>query len=173
MKYLCDPHVLPTVVPRDLPHLRSYAESAAAFAQWLHVDIADGIFAPNKTWPYAQSLQSHELEAFSLGELPKNSYEFHLLTHAPHELGIQFAHDGAPRILGHIEAFENAAAAQAALSAWREAGAAEVGLAIKLATPLATLDTAIAGCDFVQLMSISEIGKQGRPFDDAALARVE
>lgn len=176
MKYLCDPHVIPAVMARDISDLEASVAQCAAFATWLHLDIMDGLFAPNPHWPFGDPYQKIELERLGSGEvhLPSGiAYEVHLMTKAPTALGVAFARAGAARVLGHIEAFATPEEARDALAAWKSAGASEVGLSLKLATPLSALDPLVDGCDVVQIMSIADIGFQGKPFDEHALSRIE
>ena len=105
MKYLCDPQIIPTVVPADFANLESTAGLVTAYADWLHVDIADGQFAPNTTWPLKDSTQLSELERIRT-ELPKISLEVHLMIADPTEFGARCARAGFKRIAAHLESFE-------------------------------------------------------------------
>src|SRR3989344_646676 len=140
MRYLCDPHIIPTVVPRDLAEIKSYAERCSEYTDTLHLDIADGAFAPNVTWPLSNPAQGQELAAFPRIIGIPLKMEAHLMVRSPEELGAQFAQAGFKTVVGHIEAFEDAEAARKALERWKKSGAAEAGLAIKLGTPLEALD---------------------------------
>ena len=163
MRYLCDPQVIPAVVPYEFSDVAARAEQFSSFAQWLHVDITDGHFTPDKNWPLA-----------GMTVLPSGlQYEAHLMTAEPQKIGEAMIRAGAMRLLAHREAFLDDESARATLVAWREAGAREAGLALLIDTPLAVLDPVIDVCDFVQLMSIARVGHQGEEFDDRALMRVE
>lgn len=176
MKYLCDPHVLPAVMPGTFAELADFVAGASTYAQWIHLDVSDGAFAASVQWPLADAQQRAELDAIARKEaaLPAGVlYEVHLMAKEPLDLGVAFARAGAARLMAHIEAFDTADAAREALSQWKAAGAQEVGVALLLGTPLTRIEAVADQCDFVQLMSIAEIGFQGRAFDDRALSRVE
>src|SRR3989338_4143296 len=176
MKCLCDPQIIPTVVPQDVADIELYATRCSDFSTWLHVDIADGAFAQNTTWPFVDPFQKQELESLkgSTPRIPQSmSLEAHLMVAEPTELGEQLARVGFTRISGHIEAFESAEHARVALDAWRSAGTKEAGIAMKIGTPLAVLENVTDVCDFIHVMSIQEIGEQGHAFDERILSHVE
>lgn len=167
MKYLCDPRVAPTVVPESAAQLRDIAERVCVFSTELHVDFADGVFAPNTTWPL------HAAGDFEMPDIPSNvQLEAHLMIGDPMRFGMQLTQKGFKRIIAHREAFADASEARSVLTSWRDAGA-EVGLALLLDSPLSSLEGLIDACDEVLLMSIQRIGQQGEPFDEHALMRVE
>lgn len=173
MRYICDPHVIPTVVPRDFAEIKAYAERCSEYTDSLHIDVTDGAFASSVTWPLANPNQAQEVAAFSRIIGFPLKLEAHLMVQSPENLGSQFAQAGFQTVIGHIEAFEDAAHARQALERWKKSGAQEVGIAILLETPLEILDEAIPSCDLVHMMSIAKIGSQGQNFDDRVLTRVE
>ncbi len=153
--------IIPTVVPLSLEDVQKVVDADKSFAYVVHIDVADGRFAPNTTWmPNGEKFTMHE------GFV----YEAHLMVADPLEIGLKFIKAGAKRVLGHVEAMHDKAAE--VLTAWKQAGASEVGLGILMDTPLAMLDPYISQVDVVQMMTISKIGVQGLPFDDRAPARV-
>ena len=152
--------IIPTIVPSTVQELTEKSAILGAFAHTLHIDIADGVFASNTTWlPQGEALPSGAL------------YEVHLMAEHPQKLGISCIQAGAKRVIAHVEAFAEPEAVQAAMGAWKAAGA-EVGFALLLETPLTSLDPHIAQCDVVQLMTIAYIGAQGASFDETALSRI-
>ena len=175
MKYLCDPHIIPTLVPGDSSHISSYAKVVSEYTNWLHVDIDDGHFESEVSWPYRDPLQWQELETWSVAaSVPQGvSLEAHLMTLHPQALGERLARAGFKRLAVHREVFEDDKSALVAIAALRAAGASEVGLALKIDTPLSSVEQLVESCDFIHLMSIAHIGSQGQGFDERALSRVE
>lgn len=153
--------IFPTVVPASLEDVEKVATTNAHFANVVHIDAADGRFAPNTTW-------MPEGETFAVRD--GFVYEAHMMVADPLNCGLKFIVAGAQRVLGHIEAMkENAGDIMAA---WKRAGASEVGLGILMDTPLEVLDPYVGQVHVVQMMTISKIGVQGLPFDERAPARV-
>ncbi|MEK7509423.1 MAG: hypothetical protein AAB605_01795 [Patescibacteria group bacterium] len=156
--------VIPTIVPESFADLIAKQSVLGAFASAIHIDVADGVFAPNMTW-----LPSGE-------ELPDTGrivYEAHLMVSTPLDVGLAFVRAGARRIIGHIEAFGSAETVFSAFDAWRAAGAREVGLALLLETSLKAIEPYLSRCDVVNMMTIATIGRQGIPFDARSIARIE
>lgn len=175
MRYLCDPHIIPTVVPRDLAEIQNYARTVADYATALHIDVGDGTFVSNTTWPLAAPSQAGELDTFKeIAALPQNlALDVHIMAEDARSLGERFARAGFRRITVHLEAFEKPDDARAALDSFRALGATEAGLALKIETPISAVEGLVESCDFVHLMSIAIIGSQGYAFDERALSRVE
>ena len=170
--------IVPTnTCPPDLAELSRRSAFFVGFSEWVQLDISDGMFTPERSWPYAEG-QWAELETLSddPSKLPSAGnlkYETHLMVEEPRELGLRLAQAGIQRVIGHVEAFADEKEILEALGAWRSAGAQEVGLAVLLDTPLPVLEPMIPACDVVQVMSIATLGKQGAPYDVRAIARIQ
>lgn len=164
MKYLCDPQIIPAVVPRRARDIDAGIEKYAAFAPCIHIDFSDGKFTTDSNWPLP------DFVAF-----PKSTahYEVHVMVASPLALGSELIQKGASRLIVHREAFPDADSFRAAVSAWKATAGIEVGCALLIDTQLSELDAVIDACDFVQLMSIDHVGHQGEHFDDRVLSRVE
>ncbi|MDO8521662.1 MAG: hypothetical protein Q7S08_00025 [bacterium] len=170
--------IIPTnTCPPNLAELSRRSEAFAKFAPWVQLDIDDGVFAPEISWPY-QNEQWAEIESMATASsaLPLAGalkYEVHLMVEDPFHIGELMARVGCTRILAHVETFENEKSAKDAFLAWKSAGAKEVGLAILIDTPLFALDALIPLCNFVQIMSIAKLGYQGAQFDTRAIDRIK
>ncbi|MFZ2555472.1 MAG: hypothetical protein WAZ27_01355 [Minisyncoccia bacterium] len=156
--------VIPTIVPNSFDEISSFV-SAYPFASSIHLDAADGAFAPNITWMPEE------------GEMLPNAdslfYEAHLMVSEPASVGLRYAHAGAKRIIAHIEAFTHPADVPHAVAAWKAAGADEVGLAITIDTPLEDLTPYVPLLDCLLIMTIAKIGTQGNIFDVRGIERLE
>ena len=156
--------IIPTIVPDSFSDLVEKQLKLAQFTSAIHIDITDGVFAPDTTWlPTAED---------SLPDAAAIFYESHLMVSEPQEIGTMFAKAGARRVIGHVEAFGDASAVEKAFNAWHSAGATEVGLGILFDTPLLAIEPYVSMCDSVLIMTIATIGKQGIPFDPRGIERV-
>jgi len=162
--------IIPTnTCPPDRAELERRSLQFARFAPRVQLDIADGAFVNARSWPYSED---GEEAIGALPGAPQLSYEVHLMVEHPRALGEELARAGASRIIGHVEAFADAAAARSALNAWKSAGASEAGLAILFDTPFSSLQPLVAFCDVVQIMSIGKLGYQGAPFEQGSFERI-
>ncbi len=154
--------IVPTVVPNTFEDIVRVADAYKGFASMIHVDVADGVFAPNKTW------------LPELGDRLPNGmhYEAHLMVNNPHEAGIAFLKAGAESLIGHAEAFTDANDAVRTFEAWREEGARLVQTGVLFQTELGTLEPLIPLSDFTLLMCIASIGVQGIPFEEKSIDRI-
>ncbi len=178
--------IIPTnTCPPDFAELARRSEAFAKFAQWVQLDIDDGVFAPEISWPYqsGQWAELEEMAASGFGKLTASAkalpysvtlkYEAHLMVDDPLRIGELLARVGCERVLAHIEAFGKPQGAKDAFLAWKSAGAKETGLAILIDTPLSALDALVPVCDAVQIMSIAKLGYQGASFDSRAIGRIK
>jgi ribulose-phosphate 3-epimerase len=168
--------IIPAVMPDSLGDLSARATNALAWgALSVQVDIMDGDFVPNTSWPYTEGgLQ--ELESLRVGDvLPEGlAYEAHLMVRDPKEVGLRCIKAGFGRIVAHIESFSDDAHAHRLCEEWRRAGAEEIGIALLLATPTETLEKVVEEniIEYIQVMGIAEIGFQGHVFDERTYARI-
>jgi ribulose-phosphate 3-epimerase len=161
--------IVPTAVPRDQGELAATMDKVFAFSDKIHLDINDGVFVSQVSWPY---LGPDMYGSADITIPPGRTVQAHMMVSEPRALGLHLIQAGVTSIVGHIEACANHADAESMLAAWRAAGAREVGLAILINTPTRDIEPCIQWCDVVQVMSVATIGAQGAAFDPRAIERV-
>ena len=170
--------IIPTnTCPPDFTELSRRSELIASFAPAIQLDIGDGAFVPEASWPYREG-QSTDIQKMKEGSLslPMSErlfYEVHLMVEEPLEIGKALARAGARRIIGHIEGFADKREALFALESWKHIDTLEAGFALLLDTPLPVISSLIEQCDVVQLMSIASLGYQGAKFEERVTPRIE
>ena len=160
--------VVPTVVPDSLNKVVTRHARYSTFANTLHIDIADGLFAPNTTWKFDGERKLLGAESFV--------YEAHLMVQDPEDWIVACADAGFRRVVVHVEALSKfsrvAEVPQKTLSAFREAGIPAIGIGVLFGTPPDAVGSIVGACDFLHLMTIKTIGTQGIPYAKEAPARV-
>lgn len=149
--------IIPTVVPASAGDVAA-AAARYPFARTLHVDFADGRFAPNTTW----------LPQGEFAPIEGMALEAHLMMAEPRETGEILARGGFARIIGHVEAMGDRT--PEVFASWRASGAAECVIGSLFDTKIEALDPFVPLCDAVLFMAITAIGVQGLPADPHAAA---
>ena len=151
------------IIPAILTNSPEEFEKAACliepYATRIHLDVADGIFVPNKT-----------IKGYSELELASAVLKFdvHLMVKNPlSQLTHWYDKEKADRFVIHIES-EDALKTVSELKNMNKS----VGIALNPDTPNETVEPLVGLVDFVQFMTISP-GFQGRAFLDQVVGKIE
>ncbi len=151
----------PSILTADFGHLADAIRAAGdAGADYLHLDVMDGVFVPNISFGPAVVSTIRELT-----ELP---LDVHLMLQEPDRHIRAFAEAGADIITIHAEA---AVHLHRSLSLIREHGC-QVGLAVNPLTPLDVFLQALPLLDLALVMSVNP-GFGGQQFIDFTPGRLE
>ena len=138
------PIVAPSVLAADFANLereiRMINESAA---DWIHVDIMDGVFVPNISMglPVVEAIRRHAAKPLDV----------HLMIVQPERYVEAFRKAGAENISVHVEACPHL---HRNLQQIRDLGC-KAGVAINPHTPIASLENVIHDVDLVCVMSVN------------------
>ncbi len=168
--------IIPAILPKSLSGIEHGLERVRDAAPLVQIDIIDGVFAPDTTWPYTDrdSFERILAEEEGLPFWEEFDFEFDLMINNPQEEAEKYIRAGASRIVLHA-ASRGAVEAATALALQNDANspfAFELGIALALDQGAEALVPFGDSFDFVQVMGIDPVGRQGAPFDERALSLI-
>lgn len=151
--------IAPSVLSADFGHLeRDIKMLDRSQAEWVHVDVMDGVFVPNISFGFPLMKP--------MRKATNKVLDVHLMITAPEKYVTRFVEAGADYVTFHYEATDNIAEC---IDLIRKAGA-KVGISIKPGTEPQVLDEWIDKLDLILVMSV-EPGFGGQKFMPSAIEK--
>ena len=129
-------------------------------ADWLHVDVMDGVFVPNIS--FGQPVIKH------IKKIAKKPLDVHLMIVEPDKFFEDYKNCGADIITVHYEACTHL---HRSLSKIRQLGM-KAGVVLNPHTPICVLEDIIQMCDLVLLMSVNP-GFGGQSFIENTYSKIK
>jgi len=163
--------IIPAILPLTFAELTDKLELIKGLTKTVQIDVCDGQFVPNATWPYRKRDDSFERIMHEEEGLPgweELDFEFDLMVNQPQEVVEEWIAAGATRLILHAEAKGDLSKAIEVID-----GRVEVGLALNIETSLDVIAKHREGIQFVQLMGIDHVGFQHQAFDNKVDGKIK
>ncbi|MBQ9707509.1 MAG: ribulose-phosphate 3-epimerase [Clostridia bacterium] len=152
--------ISPSILTLDFSNIQTQcAKLQRDGADWIHLDVMDGIFVPNSTFDWQLVSQVKQAVTIPL--------DVHLMVVDPINVVDNYAKAGADIITFHMEAAKDVVATIKAI----KKSSCKVGISIKPATPVAEIEPYLPLVDMVLVMSV-EPGFGGQKFMPSAVERI-
>jgi ribulose-phosphate 3-epimerase len=181
--------VTPAILEADLESLRGRMAQISGLSSTVQIDICDGKFVGNKTWPYVKGGMEEfaritaEDEGFPFWD--SLDFEIDLMVRHPESIIEDWIKAGAKSIVLHIESAPNILEIIEKLreeygTAKDEAFGLQIGIALGVNAPNEEVfeilnmvdEDGDSIVDFVQFMGIEQVGFQGQEFDERVLEKI-
>jgi len=171
--------IIPAILPTDFEDLEGHVDSVKNVTNIVQVDICDGVFVPNTTWPYKGDSGEFEKIISTEQGLPMwedVDYEIDLMVSNPKDMAKKWVEAGAKRIIFHVESGGVKEAIEMLKEDYmyvKEDDLLGVGVAINIDTPISALENIIDDVSVVQCMGIARIGYQHEKFDERVIGKIK
>lgn len=177
-------NIIPAILPRNYEDLKNKLSLVRHLVPMVQVDICDGIFVPNLTWPFlkrpSQDFDEYELDYHFQKILREEEgmpfwedleFELDLMVQDAIQNFDIYTKMGPKRIIFHLEAMPD-------LNEFKEflegmdpyvKDSIEIGIAVTTSFDLDKLSVFAGLISFFQVMGIKKIGFQGEPFNEDVL----
>jgi ribulose-phosphate 3-epimerase len=153
--------IAPSILSADMGHLAAeLADVERAGADWIHVDVADGHYAPTLTFGPIIVQAARKATPLPL--------DVHLMIDEPERSVEAFARAGADGITIHGEATRSL---ERTLQTIRRLGK-RAGVALSPNVPVSSIESILPSVDLVLMLCVSP-GFAGQPFSDTQLVKIE
>lgn len=172
--------IVPAVLPKNFKDLEKHLAAVrpgASGAKVVQIDVVDGVFVHNRTWPYRDEGTFAKVveEEKGLPFWEEFDFQFDLMIDHPETRVMDFVHAGGNHIILHARSAGALEAFQKLVELREEGGALsfKAGIALLSSAQPEELEPFEAQFDFIQIMGIAKVGYQGEPFDKHAIYLVE
>lgn len=151
--------IVPSIIAKNFEEIKQKVTQIDGLVSWVQVDVADGVFALPSSWMVADDLENLT---------GKVRIEAHLMIANPEE-ELKKWMSFADRVLVHVEATDYLADIIESF----DGAPIKLGVVLKIDTPLDILADFVGKIEYVQLMSINNLGHYGSEFAEQIYERIK
>ena len=163
--------IVPAILPKSFEDLEGKLALVQGLTPRVQIDVVDGVFAPNKTWPYGNAEQFEQIVAQERGLPFWEDFDFQfdcMISHPQTEIE-NFIAAGATSVVVHGAGSDITSVLEKLQSARTGDFGIQIGVALLPGDDAGVFAQYKNLCDFVQVMGIAKVGFQGSEFDTRAL----
>jgi len=159
--------IIPAILVKNFNGIEKQISSILGLSKKIQIDICDGIFVHNKTWPYSETshLSNIENETEGMPYWEDIDFELDLMIKEPFLSLERFIKLGPTEIIFHYKAIQNDFDKFLAFKNEYDSFI-KPSIAIHTEDDLEKADPFIKESNKIQIMGIKEIGKQGENMDE-------
>ena len=173
--------IIPAVLSQNYEDMKNKIALVRGISPIVQIDLCDGIFVQNKTWPFAtgggDDVNFHAIlnEQEGMPFWEDIDFEFDLMVADAVENFHIYTKLSPNRVVFHVEAVGDLKEFQNFIEGMDVyiRDSINIGLAINTTTPIEQIFPLINDIDFVQCMGIEHIGFQGQDFDERVLTQIK
>jgi ribulose-phosphate 3-epimerase len=173
--------IIPAILSKNYEDMKNRIALVRGVVPLVQIDICDGSFVKNATWPFATggnedyNLRAILEEREGMPFWEDIDFELDLMVSDAVENFHVYTKLSPKRIVFHLEAIGN-------IDEFKEfiegmdvfiRDSFEIGVAIHTTTPVEKVFPLVNSVDFIQCMGIEHIGFQGQDFDERVLAQIK
>lgn len=164
--------IIPAIPAASWDELSEKLGALHGDAPWFQIDVCDGMFVQTRSWPLNPEDRTQFSKLVSGEEgLPywqDFNFEVDLMVHSPEKYLTSWISVGVQRAVIHLESQHDWTLIKEAAGE-----SIELGLAIDLDPPYEKLSAYLPRVEYLQIMGIAKLGKQGTDPDDRVYALIE
>lgn len=164
--------VVPAIIPKSFDDLVSKLNKVKPFVQTVQMDIMDGVYTPEASWPYNSTNGITDAGLIVHNDLFDGNgitVGLDMMVKNPEDHIEQWMDVGVDRLIIHYESTERM---QYIIDRARERNIS-VGIALLPGTPNSEIERFISKIDFIQCMGNQKIGFHGVELDDKVLDKIK
>jgi ribulose-phosphate 3-epimerase len=160
--------IIPTILVKSFKEIKERVELVEKYVKRVQLDVMDGIFVDNETWPYEEKGKPRDLKKIKT----KLNFEIHLMVQEPEKVIDEWL-KVADRVIIHFESkITNREYGIRNLIEKVHKQKKEIGLALNPETHYAVATPFLKDLDLVQVMTVQP-GWGGQEFREWVLAKIE